>query len=91
MNSETEAHTFQPEDESALSSAQTQSSEPFYRRNVFWAILLLFVGALVLRLLLSNVIHGHPTDIVNFKAWSMHAARHPFGEFYKSVNPTEGI
>ncbi|MEZ0373144.1 MAG: glycosyltransferase family 39 protein, partial [Candidatus Sericytochromatia bacterium] len=33
----------------------------------------------------------HPTDIVNFKAWSMHAARHPFSEFYKSVNDKAGI
>lgn len=64
---------------------------PFYRTKIFWLLALLFGAAFILRLALSNVMHGHPTDIVNFKLWSMHAAKHPFAEFYKSVNPKLGI
>lgn len=68
-----------------------KQTQPFYRSQTFWILVLLFGAAFVLRLLLSNIMHGHPTDIVNFKSWSMHAARHPFAEFYKSVNPKVGI
>lgn len=64
---------------------------PFYRNNLFWAVFLMFLATFVLRLMLSNLIQGHPTDIVNFKAWSMHAAHHPFREFYKSVDAKVGI
>lgn len=64
---------------------------PFYRNNVFLAIVLMFVAVFALRLLMSNIIQGHPTDIVNFKAWSLHAAQHPFQQFYKSVNDKAGI
>ena len=83
MNSEIEANL--------ETEILTETKQPFYQRPVFWAVLLLFLSAFVLRLMLSNVIQGHPTDIINFKAWSMHAAKHSFGEFYKSVNPKVGI
>lgn len=80
MNAETEAKSLESEPRLA-----------FYQRPAFWAVVALFLGAFILRVLLSNVIQGHPTDIINFKAWSMHAARHPFAEFYKSVDPAKGI
>lgn len=72
-------------------SEEPQKRQPFYLKPYFWALLALFFGAFLLRLALSNVIQGHPTDIINFKAWSMHAARHPFSEFYKSVNAEKGV
>jgi len=67
-----------------------QESPVFYLKKVFWAVLILFLGAFMLRLLLTNVIHGHPTDIMNFKLWSKHAAQHPLRHFYQSVS-TSGI
>ncbi|MGV3525621.1 MAG: phospholipid carrier-dependent glycosyltransferase [Candidatus Sericytochromatia bacterium] len=68
-----------------------QQRLPFFQQKQFWILLLIFASAFLLRLALTNVLHGHPTDIVNFKAWSMHAARHPFMDFYKSVNESVGI
>lgn len=72
-----------------MATEQTESlqaeTKPFYQQQSFWLLVLLFVGAFVLRLLLTNVFEGHPTDVRNFKAWSMHAATHPFYEFYESV------
>lgn len=66
---------------------QTKLSWDFAVENATPALrylLGLLLLALVLRLALSNVMHGHPTDINNFKAWCMHAAQHPLREFYQS-------
>lgn len=57
----------------------------FYKKKLFWLLLALFLGAFLIRLDMTQIIHGHTTDINNFKAWSMHAARHPFRMFYESV------
>lgn len=57
----------------------------------FWIFVFILFFAFVLRVILSNVIHGHPTDINNFKAWAIHVARHDFREFYKSVDPVKGV
>jgi len=68
-----------------------QFPQPFYRSRNFWLIFSLFLGAFCLRILLANVIQGHPTDIRNFKLWSMHLAQHPFREFYESAGSGKGI
>jgi dolichyl-phosphate-mannose-protein mannosyltransferase len=77
--------------ESNVIDANQTHAPPFYRTRTFWILIALMLGALLFRMLISGAMHGHPTDINNFKAWSMHAARHPFREFYKSVNPSVGV
>jgi dolichyl-phosphate-mannose-protein mannosyltransferase len=76
-------------------TAQTLSKSPTpglsRDRQIFWGLICLLAFALLLRVVLANVMHGHPTDINNFKAWAMHVARHDFRDFYKSVNPTAGV
>lgn len=82
------------ENNKAIHTEQTASEATlpvFYKQRAFWIILGLFLGALILRLALTNVMHGHPTDIRNFKLWSMHAAQHSFADFYQSVDPENGI
>ena len=63
----------------------TQPQHAFYRRKVFWLLAALFLGAFLIRIDMTQIIPGHTTDINNFKAWSMHAAKHPFRQFYESV------
>jgi len=69
----------------------TRSAPAFWKTQEFWVLATLLMAALVLRIVLSNTMHGHPTDINNFKAWAMHVARHDFHSFYKSVDPAKGV
>ncbi len=71
----------------AADTEQTiHSQQPrFYQKKLFWLLVALFLGAFLIRLDMTQIIHGHATDINNFKAWSMHAARNPFRLFYDSV------
>ncbi|PIQ26750.1 hypothetical protein COW36_00655 [bacterium (Candidatus Blackallbacteria) CG17_big_fil_post_rev_8_21_14_2_50_48_46] len=62
-----------------------------WSKQVFWAFVAILLIAFVVRLFLSNTMHGHPTDINNFKAWAMHVAKHDFRSFYKSVDPVNGV
>lgn len=66
---------------------QAPEETTFIGSKAFWFFIALLVSAFVLRLLLTNVIHGHPTDINNFKGWSIHAAKNPMRLFYKGVAP----
>lgn len=77
--------------ETNVENQELKESGSLFQTPRFWIMVAIFLVALLVRLLLTNVMHGHPTDIVNFKAWTIHVSKHPFAEFYKSVNPTKGV
>lgn len=69
---------------------RSTSSTPFYKTQYFWACVGLIFVAFILRLVLTQVFEGHPTDIRNFKAWGMHIARNGFRGMYEGVS-SQGI
>ena len=48
-------------------------------------LLILLLVAFIVRIILSPIMHGHPTDITNFKAWSITLAKVGLGRFFNEV------
>ena len=48
-------------------------------------VLMVLLFAFLLRIILSPVMQGHPTDINNFKAWSISLAKVGLGKFFNNV------